>query len=113
VVGGDGTVADVINEKPRGLPLAVLPTGNANLFARALRCPVECDSLVAAIVAGRAEWIDFGRAGPRLFSLMVGVGFDADVVHRVARWRRRQRSLRRVTRLSYLRPILRAVGHQP
>jgi len=113
VVGGDGTVADVINEKPRGLPLAVLPAGNENLFARALSCPVECDALVAAIVAGRAEWIDFGRAGPRLFSLMVGVGFDADVVHRVARWRRRQRSLRRVTRLSYLRPILRAFRHQP
>lgn len=96
VVGGDGTVADVINEKPRGLSLAVLPAGNENLFARAIGFRTECESLVAAIVAGRTQWIDLGRAGSRFFSLMVGVGFDADVVQRAARRRRRQRSRRSV-----------------
>src|SRR5947209_2812329 len=40
-VGGDGTVADVINEMPPGLPLAVLPAGNENLFARALGSPAD------------------------------------------------------------------------
>ncbi len=112
-VGGDGTVADVINEKPRGLPLAVLPAGNENLFARAFGYPVRCEPLVTAILAGRTAWIDIGRAGARLFSLMVGVGFDADAVHRLARWRLRPRSLRRVTRWSYVRPILHAFRRQP
>jgi len=113
VVGGDGTIADVINEKPRGLPLAVLPAGNENLFARAFGFRNECDSLVAAIVAGRVKWIDLGRAGRRFFTLMAGVGFDADVVQRFACWRRQRRSLRRVTRLSYVRPILGALRHPP
>jgi len=112
-VGGDGTIADVINEKPHRLPLAVLAAGNENLFARAFRYPVQCESLVAAIVAGGVEWVDIGRAGQRFFSLMVGVGFDADVVHRLAQWRLRPRSLRRVTRWSYVRPILHAFRHQP
>ena len=113
VVGGDGTIADVINEMPRHLPLAVLPAGNENLFARALGFPNESESLVAAIVAGRVKWIDLGRAGRRFFTLMAGVGFDADVVQRVACWRQQRRSLRRVTRLSYVRPILGALRHPP
>jgi len=113
VVGGDGTIADVINEKPRGLPLAVLPAGNENLFARALGFQNGCDSLVDAIVAGRVKWIDLGRAGRRFFTLMAGVGFDAGVVQRVARWRQQRRSLRRVTRLSYIRPILGALRRPP
>jgi diacylglycerol kinase (ATP) len=74
VVGGDGTIADVINEKPRHLPLAVLPAGNENLFARALGFPNESESLVAAIVAGRVKWIDLGRAGRRFFTLSGGCG---------------------------------------
>ena len=112
-VGGDGTIADVINEKPRGLPVAVLPAGNENLFARALGFTNECETLAAAIVAGRVRWIDLGRAGRRFFTLMASVGFDADVVQRVACWRRQRRSLRRVTRLSYVRPILAALRHSP
>jgi hypothetical protein len=96
-----------------GCPLAVLAAGNEDLFARAFGYPVQCASLVTAIVAGGVEWIDIGRAGQRFFSLMVGVGFDADVVHRLTRWRLRPRSLRRVTRWSYVRPILHAFRHQP
>jgi diacylglycerol kinase family enzyme len=36
---------------------------------------------------------------------MLSAGFDADVVHRVARWRERGGAPRRVGRASYLRPI--------
>ena len=112
-VGGDGTVADVINEVPSGLPLAVLPAGNENLFARALGFRADADALATAIAAGRTRRIDLGRAGVRLFSLMAGVGFDAEVAHRIARWRRGPGSLRRVTRRSYLVPTLSALGHPP
>jgi len=107
--GGDGTVAQVINELPRGVPLAVLPLGTENLLARALGFSVEPHGLTRAIVAGRTRTIDLGRATApgrsRLFALMLGAGFDAAVVHRVAAWRARGAALRRVRRTSYLMPI--------
>src|SRR5262249_53567138 len=84
-----------------------------NLFARDLGFQNGCESLVDTIVAGRVRWIDLGRAGRRFFTIMAGVGFDADVVQRVARWRQRRRSLPRGTRLSYVRPILAALRYPP
>jgi diacylglycerol kinase family enzyme len=107
--GGDGTVSQIINELPRGVPLAVLPLGSENLLARALGFAAEPQVLARAIVACRTRTIDLGRATAegrsRLFALMLGAGFDAAVVHRVARWRARGSALRRVRRTSYLVPI--------
>jgi diacylglycerol kinase (ATP) len=107
--GGDGTVAQVINELPRGVPLAVLPLGGENLLARALGFTAEPRALARAVVACRTRTIDLGRATAghrsRLFALMLGVGFDAAVVHRVATWRARGPALRRVRRTSYLMPL--------
>jgi diacylglycerol kinase family enzyme len=114
--GGDGTVADVINELPAGIPLAALPAGNENLFARQFGFPVRGERLARAILAGRVRRIDLGRAGGRLFSLMLSVGFDAEVVHRIASWRVSGSSLRRVNRLSYAKPIvdsLRSYSYSP
>ncbi len=95
--GGDGTVASVINELAADVPLAV---------ARAL-------------VAGRTRRLDLGlattSAGPRRFGLMFSAGFDADVIHRLARRRSAGGTPRRVGRLSYLRPIATALcvyGHR-
>ena len=108
--GGDGTVAQVINELPPGVPLAVLPLGNENLVARALGFGREPIALARAVVRGRTRALDLGRATAgsqtRLFALMISVGFDAAVVHRVAAWRVAENGLRRVRRWSYLGPIV-------
>jgi diacylglycerol kinase family enzyme len=114
--GGDGTIADVINEQPLGLPLAVLPIGNENLFARALGLTTGPEDFARAVAACRTRRIDLGRAGRRFFSLMVGVGFDADVVHRLTRWRTADPRLRRVRRLRYVAHLgsaLRRYGYEP
>ena len=107
--GGDGTIAQVINELPRGLPLAVLPLGNENLLARALGLGREPTALARAVVECRTRALDIGRATAgdrtRLFALMVGAGFDAAVVHRMAAWRASGPALRRVRRASYVGPI--------
>jgi diacylglycerol kinase family enzyme len=107
--GGDGTVSQVINELPRGVPLGVLPLGNENLLARAFGFTAEPRALAGALVACRTRTIDLGRATAdgrtRLFALMLGAGFDAAVVHRVAAWRARGAALRRVRRTSYLMPL--------
>jgi diacylglycerol kinase (ATP) len=118
--GGDGTVAAVLNELPADVPLAVLPTGNENLFARALGFAVSPARLARAILAGGRRRLDLGRAsttdGSRRFGLMLSAGFDADVIHRVAGWRERGGGPRRVGRASYVRPIgaaLWAYAHAP
>ena len=113
VAGGDGTVADVINEQPRQVPLAALPVGNENLFAREFGFCGDPQRLARAIASGRTRQIDLGCAGGRLFSLMASVGADADVVHRLSRWRVMEGCLKRVSRLSYVKPILATLRSYP
>jgi len=104
--GGDGTVADVINEMAAAAPIAMLPSGNENLFAREFGFTRDMKQLAAVIAQGKTRRIDLARAGGRLFSLMLSVGFDAAVVHRVVEWRTNGDSLRRVRRLNYAKPII-------
>jgi len=116
-VGGDGTVAAVINELAPGATLAAFPAGTENLFARALGFPDDPVALATGVAAGVTYTVDLGRATrreggttcTRLFSLMLSAGFDADIVHRLARWRADGPRLRRVTRRSYLRPAVAAL----
>ena len=92
-LGGDGTVNEVVNGllhagPAAGLPaLAVVPGGNANVFARALglpASPVEATSqLLEALATGRRRTIGLGLAGQRWFTFCAGMGLDAAVVRRV------------------------------
>jgi len=102
--GGDGTLMSVISERPP-VPVAMLPLGNENLFAREFGYTLSAGPLARSIALGKPRAIDLCRADEKVFALVLSVGYDADVVHRVARWRaRRGRRLERVTRLSYVRP---------
>jgi YegS/Rv2252/BmrU family lipid kinase len=112
VAGGDGTVADVINERPP-VPLAVMPLGTENLFAREFGATRDEAALAQAIVNGRSRTIDLARAGTRLFSMVLGAGFDAEVVRRLARWRNEASGLKRASYFSYARPILAALARYP
>ena len=103
--GGDGTLNRVINQQ-RDVPLAMLPLGNENLFARQFGFDGNSQHLAASIAAGRTRRIDLGRAGDQFFSIVASAGFDGDVAHRLARWRQRKTHLRRVRSYSYVRPIL-------
>jgi diacylglycerol kinase family enzyme len=135
VAGGDGTVGDAINEPAAttalgapapplaGVPLAVLPLGNENLLSQQFGFTGDPDSLVRAILGRKCRTVDLGRidasrqaptasADPRAgrrFGLMLSAGLDAEIVHRLARWRARAARLRRVRRWSYLRPSLAAL----
>lgn len=104
-VGGDGTVGDVINNLAPDIPLATLPCGNENLFAQEFGFSADPACLVEGILAGRTRKCDLIDTGQRKFALMLGAGFDADVIHRVATWRRDRNKLKRIRRFSYLNPI--------
>ncbi|MCW2616766.1 MAG: Diacylglycerol kinase [Frankiales bacterium] len=92
-LGGDGTVNEVVNGllshgPGAGLPaLAVVPGGNANVFARALglpSSPVEAThQLLEALATGRRRTVGLGMADDRWFTFCAGMGMDASVVRRV------------------------------
>jgi diacylglycerol kinase family enzyme len=93
-IGGDGTVNEVVTgllragvgpDTPR---LAVVPAGNANVFARALGLPAESIEATGAMIerlrAGRERRIGLGTlvAGDvhRWFTFCAGFGLDAEIV---------------------------------
>lgn len=113
ILGGDGTVNEVVNgllaEGPHDdVPaLAVVPGGGTNVFARALglpRDPIEATgALLAALREGRRRSIGLGAAGDRWFTFNAGMGWDADVVARVDRRRQERRTQRATTTGDYVR----------
>src|SRR5271157_5437811 len=84
--GGDGTIAEVASGL-LGSPacLGVIPLGSANVLAHELDLPFAPRAVAAALAFGRTRsiWpgIASGANGSRLFVQMLGVGFDAQVVH--------------------------------
>lgn len=97
VVGGDGAVRAVAPEAARaGVPIWQVPMGTENLFARHFRMGADASVLTRALHARRVRDIDLGiatfdggsgEADPAHFAIMASVGFDADVVHALARSR--------------------------
>ena len=84
--GGDGTIAEVANGlMGTGAQLGVIPLGTANVLARELGLPFAPRAVAAALAFGRTRllWPGLVRNGEssRLFVQMLGVGFDAHVVH--------------------------------
>jgi len=102
VCGGDGTVREVASGLAGSeLPLAVLPAGLENLIARVMGYRAEADFLCRLLFSGRIQPIDLAEAGKRIFLVVAGVGFDAEVVARLARHRRGH-----VSYASYVLPLL-------
>lgn len=107
-VGGDGTVAALINERPE-VPIAVVPAGTENLFARHFGFARNGPKAAARIVEGHVEPLDLGLIDGRRFALMAGFGFDADVVSKHHAARVAQTGMPRPThRAAYVEPVLRS-----
>lgn len=88
VVGGDGSVHAMASiARATRTPIYQVPTGTENLFAREFGMDRRAETLIAALRAGRTAMIDLGVCNQRPFLLMCSVGFDANVVHRLARVR--------------------------
>lgn len=102
VVGGDGSVrmASTIAVQ-RDLPLWQSPCGTENLFAREFGMVRDAGAIAAALEAGRVRRMDLGVIDGQPFTLMASVGYDASVVHRLARVRKGA-----ISHLSYLRPMI-------
>ncbi|TWU40826.1 diacylglycerol/lipid kinase family protein [Novipirellula artificiosorum] len=102
--GGDGTVSLVAELTPPEFPIVPMPLGTENLLARHYGFSANAEDVFQCITRGTDHTIDAGRANGKLFLVMASCGFDAEVVRDVHLRRRGH-----IHRLSYLRPILRAV----
>jgi len=92
VVGGDGTVHEVLNgvlAAPAAAQpaLAVIPGGTGNDFARGVGIPKDMVT-AARLLLDRAQRrrVDVGRVNDRYYGTISGVGFDAEVAAEVNRW---------------------------
>lgn len=86
VIGGDGTVNEVVNGLLRAsggrptVPIGIVPAGSGNDFVKLLGIPVnDVKTAVDKILHGSIRRVDVGRVDSRYFINGVGWGFDGMV----------------------------------
>jgi diacylglycerol kinase family enzyme len=103
VVGGDGTVNEVLqavgSERPAVL---IVPAGTENVLAKYLGLTSSPRRLWDVVREGWAVRFDLGLIGPRRFSMLASVGFDAAIVHALHAERSGN-----ITHLNYFWPLWR------
>src|SRR4051794_6665834 len=109
--GGDGTVSDVA-EALIGVdvPMAIIPVGTANVFARELSLPLDLEGACALLAGAHTTTsIDAMKVGEQYFVLQIGIGIDALMIRDTER-----AAKRRFGRAAYLwTAITRLIGYQP
>jgi undecaprenyl-diphosphatase len=79
--GGDGTVTACASELAgTDVALAVVPAGTGNLLAANLKLPAHPAHAVAAAAGAGRRRLDLGVVGDRCFTVMAGMGFDAQML---------------------------------
>jgi diacylglycerol kinase (ATP) len=108
VVGGDGTINEVVNGIVGSqVALGVLPGGTGNVWAKELGLPrlspLHLQPLldsIQALASGSARRIDLGKANGRYFLQWSGLGLDAAVTYAMEPRSRIQRRMGAVAYIS-------------
>ena len=82
VAGGDGTINRLVNylkHKNVTIPIAILPMGTANDFARLIGMPDTLSDACNAILNGEVRQLDMGRVNNRYFINVFSCGLFTDV----------------------------------
>ena len=111
VLGGDGTVNEVVNGlRGSDAALGLLGGGRVNVLARGLGLPADPDRAAARLVellaAGARRRLTLGVAGDRWFALNAGLGLGGAIVREVER---RQRAKQLYGDRAYLAAGLKAL----
>jgi diacylglycerol kinase family enzyme len=111
VLGGDGTVNEVVNGlRGSAAALGLLGGGRVNVLARGLGLPADPDRAAARLVellaAGTRRRLTLGVAGDRCFALNAGLGLGGAIVREVER---RQRAKQLYGDRAYLAAGLKAL----
>jgi diacylglycerol kinase (ATP) len=103
-VGGDGTAAALVNGTAEGVPITLFPGGNSNLLARYFGLTKNPEQICRVIGDGMTVRTDAGLANGRIFLLMAGCGFDAEVVRRV-----HEQRTTHISQFKYVKPIFKSI----
>lgn len=101
VVGGDGTLHEVLNDFSNfeNVKMGIIPCGTGNDFAAALKLPSDPVQALDIILDGEAKYTDYMQM-PTVRGLnIIGMGIDVDVLKRYER-------LKRKTKFGYTRALL-------
>ena len=102
VLGGDGTLHSAIDAAIHAAkPVYQVPLGTENLFAREFGMDERPETLLRALEARTIVEVDAATCNGRSFVLMLSVGPDASVIHRLERSR-----VGSISHLSYVRPVI-------
>lgn len=82
IIGGDGTLWEVIAQLPPQVRLAYYPGGTSNLFALNWNIPRSPDTWISLLDSAATKPVRLGLGNGRPFASVASVGFDALVVHR-------------------------------
>jgi YegS/Rv2252/BmrU family lipid kinase len=103
VWGGDGTANEVANGLcGTGVPMLACPAGTENLLAKELQTPSDPRHIVEVLRFGNIVDCDMGVINGRNFMMIIGIGFDGEVVRRLSLTRTGH-----ISHLSYFWPIWR------
>lgn len=84
VLGGDGTLNEVINgvlitgcsQIPR---IGIIPSGSSNDFSKSLGIPQQLHEACRTVINGKTRYVDIGQAGGHYFCMASSVGLFAEV----------------------------------
>jgi len=82
VAGGDGTVDNVVNHMKRlniNIPIAILPVGTANDFAKFIGMPQDVELACEQILNSRVKNVDVGKINEKYFINVASTGLFTDV----------------------------------
>jgi diacylglycerol kinase family enzyme len=79
--GGDGTISAAASVAwKNGIPLGIVPAGTMNLFARALKLPLDIWKVLDVLAEGNIVDADIGSADGRAFVHQFSMGLHARMV---------------------------------
>jgi diacylglycerol kinase (ATP) len=87
IAGGDGTVDNVVNHMKQlgiNIPIAVIPTGTANDFAKFLGIPHDVEIACEQILNSQVRNVDIGKINDKYFVNVASTGLFTDISQRTS-----------------------------
>ncbi len=82
--GGDGTIRRLVaTEAGQAVPLGVIPNGTGNVLAHEIGLRQSPVLIADVLIAGPEHVVSSARFGSSVFLLMLGYGFDGQIIHRL------------------------------
>jgi len=80
--GGDGTLNEVIQgimTSPYKIPVAYIPAGSTNDFARSMKTPKKIEKIVDCLIKGEKAELDIGSFNDKFFTYVAAFGAMTEV----------------------------------